>query len=70
MVLVFIANSYCGHTQIKKENLKLGFAYGTGSQNKFPFNVWFRRISYANIIEIVSKVFCFVAKGSITQWFG
>ena len=22
MVLVFIANSYCGHTQIKKENLK------------------------------------------------
>jgi len=38
MVLVFIANSYCGHAQIKKENLKLGFAYGTGSQNKFPFN--------------------------------
>ena len=38
MVLVFIANSYCGHAQIKKENLKLGFTYGTGSQNKFPFN--------------------------------
>jgi hypothetical protein len=27
-------------------------------------------VFYANIIEIVSKVFCFVAKGSITQWFG
>ena len=34
----FIANSIDGYAQINKENLKFGFAYGTGSQNKFPFN--------------------------------
>lgn len=37
-VLVFMANTFVGNAQIKKENLKLGFTYGTGSQNKYPFN--------------------------------
>ncbi len=26
------------NAQIKKENIKLGFTYGTGAQDKFPFN--------------------------------
>lgn len=39
IVLVFFANSFIGHSQIKKERLKLGFAYGTGSQNKPPFDL-------------------------------
>ena len=38
VTLVFIVNSFVGNAQIKKENLKLGFTYGTGSQNKYPFN--------------------------------
>ena len=38
LTIVIIANSFVGNAQIKKENLKLGFTYGTGSQNKFPFN--------------------------------
>jgi len=38
LILVFMAHSFVGNAQIKKENLKLGFTYGTGSQNKFPFN--------------------------------
>lgn len=38
VVLAFIANPFNGYAQIKKENLKLGFTYGTGSQNKYPFN--------------------------------
>ncbi len=38
VALVLIFNSFVGNAQIKKENLKLGFTYGTGSQNKFPFN--------------------------------
>ena len=38
MVLVFMANTFVVNAQIKKENLKLGFTYGTGSQNRYPFN--------------------------------
>lgn len=36
--LLLICTSIHGNAQIKKENLKLGFTYGTGSQGKFPFN--------------------------------
>ena len=36
--LFIIANFFVAHAQLKKENLKLGFTYGTGSQNKYPFN--------------------------------
>ena len=38
LAIVFITISIVGNAQIKKENLKLGFTYGTGSQNKYPFN--------------------------------
>lgn len=38
VALVFILHAFSGHAQIKKENLKLGFTYGTGYQNKYPFN--------------------------------
>lgn len=30
---------FVGHAQIKTENIKLGFNYGEGSQNKYPFNL-------------------------------
>lgn len=39
IVSVFVVNSFVGHAQIKKEHLKLGFTYGTGSQNRFPFDL-------------------------------
>ena len=39
ITLVFIANSFVGNAQIKKQHLKLGFTYGTGSQNKYPFDL-------------------------------
>ncbi|WP_370480139.1 acyloxyacyl hydrolase [Tamlana flava] len=32
-------NNFSAYSQIKKENLKLGLSYGTGSQNKWPFNL-------------------------------
>jgi hypothetical protein len=38
VTLVFIGNFLVANAQIKKENLKMGFSYGTGSQNKYPFN--------------------------------
>ncbi|WP_298553475.1 acyloxyacyl hydrolase [uncultured Algibacter sp.] len=34
----FMISSIVGHAQLKKENFRLGFAYGVGSQNKYPFN--------------------------------
>ncbi|MFV9550722.1 acyloxyacyl hydrolase [Algibacter sp. PT7-4] len=39
IILLCLSNTFKGEAQIKKENLKLGFSYGTGSQNKFPFNL-------------------------------
>lgn len=38
VALLCFVYSFDGFAQIKKENLKLGFSYGTGIQNKFPFN--------------------------------
>lgn len=38
LTLVFMVSSFYLNGQIKKENLKLGLTYGTGSQDKFPFN--------------------------------
>ncbi|MDG1729893.1 MAG: acyloxyacyl hydrolase [Algibacter sp.] len=38
IALFFIVIPFGGNAQIKKENLKWGFTYGTGSQNKFPFD--------------------------------
>jgi hypothetical protein len=35
---LFVFNTNLINAQIKKENLKLGFTYGTGAQDKFPFN--------------------------------
>lgn len=35
---LFLISSFVGYAQIKKENLKFGFTYGTGSQSKYPFN--------------------------------
>jgi hypothetical protein len=37
--LIFTTVFYESNAQIKKENIKLGITYGTGSQNKFPFNL-------------------------------
>lgn len=37
IVIVFTVCIFNLNAQIKKENLKLGFSYGVGSQNKFPF---------------------------------
>ncbi|WP_187388328.1 acyloxyacyl hydrolase [Seonamhaeicola marinus] len=34
----FLSSVFNLNAQIKKEHLKLGFSYGVGSQNKFPFN--------------------------------
>ncbi|GAA4883332.1 hypothetical protein GCM10023311_01820 [Flaviramulus aquimarinus] len=39
MVSIFILCAFVGNAQIKKEHLKLGFTYGTGSQNRFPFDL-------------------------------
>ncbi|MFI1771519.1 acyloxyacyl hydrolase [Thalassobellus citreus] len=38
LIVVFFVVNNIALAQIKKENLKLGLSYGTGSQNKFPFN--------------------------------
>jgi hypothetical protein len=39
IILIFlIFNSFISNAQIKKENFKLGFNYGTGTENAFPFN--------------------------------
>lgn len=37
-VFVFVVSFYVGNAQIRKENLKLGFSYGFGAQDKAPFN--------------------------------
>ncbi|MEP3836119.1 MAG: acyloxyacyl hydrolase [Algibacter sp.] len=38
LITMFILCSFLGFSQIKKEHLRLGFTYGSGSQNKYPFN--------------------------------
>lgn len=37
-IWLFVFNTTSISAQIKKENLKLGLTYGTGSQDKYPFN--------------------------------
>ena len=37
-LLFFTCFSFEVNAQIKRENFKIGFNYGTGSQNKFPFD--------------------------------
>jgi hypothetical protein len=39
ILLIFTAIFFELNAQIKKENLKLGITFGTGSQNKFPFDL-------------------------------
>ncbi len=39
ILILLLSFSISGSAQIKKENIKLGFNYGTGSQNKFPFDL-------------------------------
>lgn len=39
ILILLFSFSISGNAQIKKENIKLGFNYGTGSQNKFPFDL-------------------------------
>ena len=39
IALIFLTNVFVVNAQIKKENIKLGFTFGTGSQNKFPFDL-------------------------------
>lgn len=37
-LLILVCFSVKGNAQIKKNNFKLGFNYGTGSQSRFPFD--------------------------------
>ena len=39
ILILFVLFSIQSSAQIKKENFKLGFNYGSGSQNKFPFDL-------------------------------
>ncbi len=39
LILFIIGCSWTSTAQIKRENFRLGFNYGSGSQNKFPFNL-------------------------------
>ena len=38
IVLFFIGSSIEGEAQIRKENFRLGFNYGSGAQDRFPFD--------------------------------
>ncbi|MEP1489420.1 MAG: acyloxyacyl hydrolase [Algibacter sp.] len=37
-ITLFFVSIFLGNSQIKKENIKLGLAFGTGTQSSFPFN--------------------------------
>ncbi|WP_346883098.1 acyloxyacyl hydrolase [uncultured Algibacter sp.] len=39
IVMAYATLPFVGYAQIKKENLKIGFITGTGTQNSFPFNL-------------------------------
>ncbi|WP_396601447.1 acyloxyacyl hydrolase [Algibacter sp. R77976] len=39
LIIALLFFSLVGFAQLKKENFKLGFTYGTGSQNKYPFDL-------------------------------
>ena len=38
-ISTLLVNNFSAYSQIKKENLKLGLSYGTGSQSKWPFDL-------------------------------
>ena len=50
--LFSFAFNFTSFAQFKKENLKIGVSYGTGSQNKFPFNL----ASYSHTVTFYKGV--------------